>query len=121
MQFEMRHFTNIAATLTALIILIICGGGINFTKCACSGKVFLITPADMNCCPNEGDCMTVTSLHVSESALPNNMDMPAPSIVALPMAEATIPHYEFTTGWTNHSIVEENSPPGISQSMVMRV
>ncbi|MBR4738759.1 MAG: hypothetical protein IK058_02010 [Bacteroidales bacterium] len=117
----MRRLANITTTLTALIILVFCGGGVSMTKCACTGKVSLLKINNSGCCPSEGGCMTVTTLHVSESDLTDGVDMPQMMPASLPSFEVPISTYPGIHREVIPSFPADIAPPGISQCMVMRV
>ena len=117
----MKRLANITTTLIALIILILCGGGVSMTKCACSGKVTLLKLNDIGCCPSEGGCMTVTTLHVSESNLTDGVDMPQMMSFSLPTFELPVSTPMGIHPVAIPSFPADIAPPGISQSMVLRV
>ncbi len=65
----MRILANISVTLTTLILLAFGSGGVGLMTCGCSGKTTLAVPLEQDCCPEEGNCMTVTVLQLSDSDL----------------------------------------------------
>lgn len=83
----MKRLANISIAFTTLILLVLGSGGISVERCACSGKTQFLTLSDFNCCPTEGTCMTVTSAHLSDSSLPDQVDMPQLSPVIIHTAE----------------------------------
>ena len=83
----MKRLANISITFTTLILLILGSGGISVERCACSGKTHFLTLGEPNCCPTEGTCMTVTSAHLSDSSLPDHIDLPQLSPIIIHTAE----------------------------------
>lgn len=117
----MKRLANISVTLTALIILIFCGGGVCITKCACSGKVSLLLPNNVDCCPADGDCMTVTTLQVSDGDMTAGIGFPQVQAVMLPASGYSIVHCRPIPARDVATSPRDVAPPGVSQSMVMRV
>ena len=117
----MKRLANILTTVTVLVLLTFCGGGIGVVKCACSGKVSLLLPDRHGCCPTEGDCMTVTTLQVSDSHLSDGVDMPRTMPITLPSFEIPVLSCKEIRSAAVTTYPADIAPPGISQSMVMRV
>lgn len=66
---EMRTLSHIMVTLSTLVLLLFGSGGIGWQRCACSGRVSLVTPAHQGCCKSGSKCMTVTIKHLSAADL----------------------------------------------------
>lgn len=116
----MKRLANILTTVTVLVLLIFCGGGIGVVKCACSGKVSFLLPDRQGCCPTEGGCMTVTTLQVSDSNLADGVDVPATMSFEFGVRCSVFGGAPFRLP-TSDLRPADTTPPGISQSMVMRV
>lgn len=116
----MKRLANILITVTVLVLLTFCGGGIGVVKCACSGKVSFLLPDRQGCCPTEGGCMTVTTLQVSDSHLADGVDVPATMSFEFGVRCSVFGGAPFRLP-TSDLRPADTTPPGISQSMVMRV
>lgn len=79
----MRHLAHGFVVLATLVLLTFGAGGVSVMKCACSGKATLLMVGG-DCCPAESGCMTVTTVHVSDSALTDHSDdLPSPPVAAV--------------------------------------
>ena len=117
----MKRRANILITVTALIVLTFCGGGISLSRCDCSGKISLMLPGDKDCCPTEGSCMSVTTLQVSDCNLTASVDLSHVPAVLTFVAEPPTWVYPITNTTKNSHHRTDIAPPGVVQSMVMRV
>lgn len=118
----MKRLTNILATIIALIVFTFCGGGVSMSKCACTGRVSMVMPGDLGCCPTEGGCMTVTTLQVSASE-PTHCEWSADNmqLAAVCLVSPTTHHHTPLPVAHRSLHTAPYSPPGQTLSMVMRV
>ncbi|MGX8712057.1 MAG: hypothetical protein ACSW8I_00010 [bacterium] len=112
---------NISITFTTLILLTFGAGGVSLAKCACSGKTSLLTMNDFGCCPSEGDCMTVTTVQLSDSDLPVHVDAPQLIAVAMEAPEWTPAVKATVLCQPGIRLSEGCPPPCLSLTTVLRV
>ena len=62
----MKHATNILVSAIMLTMILLGTAGVSVEKCSCTGKISLVLPTESDCCPDEGDCMTVKSMQLSD-------------------------------------------------------
>lgn len=119
----MRFVANIAITFTTLILLTFGAGGISVMKCACSGKTTFLTMSNVDCCPTEGNCMSVTTVELSDSSLPDHVDAPElmPVTVEITTLHAPLsaPHSPIFA--LHSSLSQGYPPPRLSLTTVLRV
>lgn len=117
----MKWFSNIIITLTVLILLVFGAGGVGVSKCACSGKISLLTPLEQGCCPVESDCMTITVVQLSVGELQSNTDVPQQQPVQLAAAPTFVqPVYCYRP--VDIPVVPSRRPPtGFVETIVLRV
>ena len=117
----MRLVSNIAITLTTLILLVFGAGGIGVTKCACTGKTSLVIPLEQGCCPVDSDCMSVTVVQLSASEFQQSVDVPQPQPMLL-AATPAIPQHECCLRPVTIPVVPSGRPPtGFVKTTVLRV
>lgn len=119
----MRIVANIAITFTTLIMLTFGVGGISMTKCACSGKTTLLTINNNNCCPTEGNCMSVTTVQLSESILPDNVEAPElmPAMLETSALHASLSPFYPSLYTLHHTLPMGYPPPRLPLTTVLRV
>ena len=66
LQLEMRHATNIFISAIMLTMILLGTMGVSIEKCSCTGKISLTLATEGNCCPDEGNCMTIKSMQLSD-------------------------------------------------------
>ena len=61
-----------------LTMILLGTAGVSVEKCSCTGKISLALPTENNCCPEEGDCMTLKSMQLSDyvPTITASLDMP---------------------------------------------
>ena len=62
----MKHATNILVSAIMLTMMLLGAAGVSVEKCSCTGKISLVLPTESDCCPDEGNCMTVKSMQLSD-------------------------------------------------------
>lgn len=97
--------------------------GVSVEKCSCTGKVSLVLPMENDCCPDEGGCMTLKSLQLSDymPTVTASLDLPL-----MPMLFAVIPPEVFVSyGHYSHYSCHSSAqapPGGLAQTIaVLRV
>jgi hypothetical protein len=66
LQSEMKKATNILSSTILLTMILLGTMGVSVEKCSCTGKISLVLPTESDCCPDESDCMTMKSMHLSD-------------------------------------------------------
>ncbi len=62
----MKRVLNIIPTGIMLILMLMWVSGVSVEKCSCTGRISLAMATDRGCCPDEGGCMTLKSMQLSE-------------------------------------------------------
>ena len=85
---DMKRATNIFLSVIMLTMILLGTSGVSLEKCSCTGKISLALPTDGTCCPDEGGCMTVKSMQLSDyvPTMTASLDLPV-----LPVLFAVIP------------------------------
>jgi hypothetical protein len=121
---EMKRATNIFFSVIMLTMILLGTSGVSLEKCSCTGKISLALPTDGTCCPDEGSCMTVKSMQLSDyvPTMTASLDLPV-----LPVLFAVIPPTA-PVALSGHSTLcpynrcSETPPGGLAQTVaVMRV
>ena len=91
-----------------LTMILLGTAGVSVEKCSCTGKISLALPTENNCCPEEGDCMTLKSMQLSDyvPTITASLDMPEQPVL-FPVIPPIIPTSEAATGangfnWVTH-------------------
>lgn len=74
----MKRVTNIIMSSIVLTLMLLGTAGVSVERCSCTGKISLALPTEGGCCPDEGGCMTLKSMQLSDY-MPTTMaslDMP---------------------------------------------
>lgn len=120
----MKRATNIFLSVIMLTMMLLGTTGVSVEKCSCTGKISLALPLEGDCCPDEGGCMMVKSMQLSDyvPTMTASLDLPV-----LPVLFAVIPPTE-TSASIGHgtpcpySRCTETPPGGLAQTVtVMRV
>ena len=61
----------------ALLLTLMYSGGVDISRCSCTGHTALYTLWSDNCCPGE-DCMMITVMQLTDDYTVAHNDMPAP-------------------------------------------
>ncbi|MBO7101866.1 MAG: hypothetical protein J6V98_07610 [Bacteroidales bacterium] len=69
----MKRSTNIFLSAIMLMMILLGTSGVSVEKCSCTGKISLALPTDGDCCPDEGGCMTVKYMQLSDY-MPTTID-----------------------------------------------
>jgi hypothetical protein len=116
---DMKRATNIFLSVIMLTMILLGTSGVSLEKCSCTGKISLALPTDGTCCPDEGGCMTVKSMQLSDymPTATASIDLPVqPVLFAVfpPMISTTLcghstpcpyKHYgQFPPGELSHTI-----------------
>ncbi|MBR6843523.1 MAG: hypothetical protein IKM79_00325 [Bacteroidales bacterium] len=62
----MKRAIFISTSTIVLTLMLLGTVGVSIERCSCTGRLSLAVPAPDDCCPGEGNCMTVKTLHLSE-------------------------------------------------------
>ena len=62
----MKRATNTLFSVIMLTMILLGTSGVSLEKCSCTGKISLVLPTGDDCCPDEGDCMTLKSMQLSD-------------------------------------------------------
>ena len=75
---DMKRTTNIFFSVIMLTMILLGTSGVSLEKCSCTGKISLALPTDGTCCPDEGGCMTVKSMQLSDyvPTMTASLDLP---------------------------------------------
>lgn len=95
-----------------LTMILLGTAGVSVEKCSCTGKISLALPTENNCCPEEGDCMTLKSMQLSDyvPTITASLDMPEQPVL-FPVIPPIIPTSEAATGRQLESHCAQ-APPG---------
>ena len=79
----MRRATNIFFSVIMLTMILLGTSGVSVEKCSCTGKISLALPTDGDCCPEEGGCMMVKSMQLSDymPTMSASLDMPTQPVL----------------------------------------
>ena len=120
----MRRATNIFLSVIMLTMMLLGTTGVSVEKCSCTGKVSLVLPMENGCCPDEGGCMTLKSMQLSDymPTMTASLDLPV-----MPMLFAVIPPTA-PVALSGHNTLcpynhcSETPPGGLAQTVaVLRV
>ena len=107
----MKHATNIFLSAIMLLMMLLGTSGVSVEKCSCTGKISLALPTDSDCCPDEGGCMTVKYLQLSDY-LPTTIDG-GNTVDASPVLCFPIPFFHLSGHSTlRPSLLCVEAPPG---------
>lgn len=114
----MRHTENILTSTIIMILLLMGTAGVSVEKCSCTGHISLTIPIHQGCCPDEGDCMTVKSMQLSDYMPTTAASLEMPIQPALfPVFPPAILTPALTAAWQLESHAAK-APPGTLASTV---
>lgn len=108
----MKRVTNIFFSSIMLAMMLLGVSGLSVEKCSCTGKISLALPTEGDCCPDEGGCMTLKSMQLSDyvPTMTASVDMPMPPML-FPVFPSVIHNSATTAVWrlVSHCAL---APPG---------
>ena len=120
---EMRRATNIFFSVIMLTMILLGTSGVSVEKCSCTGKISLVLPTDGDCCPDEGGCMTVKSMELSDymPTMTASVDLPVMPVL-FPVFPPVVPtFYSDYSGYSDYRFAQA-PPGGLAQTVdVLRV
>ena len=117
----MRRLVNITILFITLILTIFGSSGVSIAKCACSGKTTFLSLGKDNCCPQERDCITVSSVHLSASILPDHTDVPDQPLFVIETTSNTPVLFTVDATGNENRRAPVYSPPRLQLTTVLRV
>jgi len=112
LQIEMRHALNTFVSAIMLTMILLGTSGVSLEKCSCTGKISLVLLTEGDCCPDEGGCMTVKSMQLSDYMPTMNASLDIPmQPVLFPVIPPTATTSTATTEWQLESHCAQ-APPG---------
>lgn len=74
----MKRATDIVISNILLILILLGTAGVSVERCSCTGNISLVLVTEGECCPDEGSCMTVKSMQLSDyvPTMTASLDMP---------------------------------------------
>lgn len=118
----MKRATNLFFSVIMLTMILLGTSGVSLEKCSCTGKISLALPTEGDCCPDEGGCMTIKTMQLSDymPTITASLDLPV-----LPVLFAVIPPVAPTVYFSPFTFYLSSSlaPPGeLAQTVsVLRV
>lgn len=120
---EMKRAVNIFCSVILLTMILLGTSGVSVEKCSCTGKISLVLPMEDDCCPGEGGCMTLKSMHLSDY-VPTAMvslDMPVQPVLYT-VFPLVVPTNDSDCSSCSHYRFDQAPPGGLAQTMdVLRV
>ena len=119
----MKRVANIVFSTIVLTMMLLGTAGVSVEKCSCTGRISLVLPTEGDCCPDEGGCMTLKSMQLSDyvPTATASLDLPVQPVlfpVFPPVAQTSI----FTTGWHLEAHCAQAPPGALAHTVtVMRV
>ena len=108
----MRHALNTFVSAIMLTMILLGTSGVSLEKCSCTGKISLVLLTEGDCCPDEGGCMTVKSMQLSDYMPTMNASLDIPmQPVLFPVIPPTATTSTATTEWQLESHCAQ-APPG---------
>ena len=107
----MKNAIFILTSSIVLTLMLLGTAGVSIERCSCTGKLSLAMPAPDDCCPGEGNCMTVKTLHLSDYVPTATASIDMPSLPLLFTLFVPLTPVAASAPWqtAHHSV---DSPPG---------
>lgn len=119
----MKRATNILVSAMMLTMILLGATGVSVEKCSCTGKISLVLPTETDCCPDEGDCMTVKSMQLSDymPTMAASLDLPVQPVL-FPVIPPMNPTSFIATEWQMESHSAKSPPEALAHTVaVLRV
>lgn len=97
--------------------------GVSVEKCSCTGKISLALPTGDDCCPGEGNCMTIKSMQLSDymPTMTASVDLPVLPVLFSVFPPVVPTFYSDYSGYSHNSSAQA-PPGGLAQTIdVLRV
>ena len=117
----MERLIHTTITSTALILMLVVHCGVVTETCACTGRTSLVLPFGDDCCPSDGNCMTVSVHQFAGNYLLSDTHLaPVPEFIA-PTFTLPDPPLAVVAGSASAPICSSPPPRACCTRTILRV